>query len=150
MVEHQTILYKSVLKDKLKDHEIAALVNQVTKAVKALCPDAPQCTREIMSRAMLNDAEIITAQTITAQTKPVENKLIHLEVYGDKLNTGYNVHYAPNLKMIGYFYKEVDGFFVYKPNKNDSAWGGEVLTEIGQCLEDLNKDWKDQINNDLK
>lgn len=47
--------YKSIVKDVMKDHEIAALVNQVTKAVKAICPDAPQCTREVISRAILED-----------------------------------------------------------------------------------------------
>jgi hypothetical protein len=144
MIEHQEILYKSVLKDRLKEHEIAELVNRVIKAVKALCPNAPQCTRQIISRAMLRDADIIMPQNISPKAN-----LIHLEVYGDKENTGYNVHYAPNLKMIGYIYKEVDGFFVYQPSKGDGCWSGELLKEIAQCLEDLNKAWKNKINNKL-
>jgi hypothetical protein len=36
----------------MKDHEIAALVNEVTKQVKRICPDAPQCLREVVSKAV--------------------------------------------------------------------------------------------------
>ena len=54
--------YVSIVKNVMKDHEIAELVNQVTKAVKAICPDAPQCTREIISRAIQEDAIVIKPQ----------------------------------------------------------------------------------------
>ncbi len=37
---------------KFKDHELAALVNEVTKQVKAVCPDAPQCLREVIARSI--------------------------------------------------------------------------------------------------
>jgi hypothetical protein len=36
----------------MKDHEIAALVNEITKQVKNIYPDAPQCLREVVSKAV--------------------------------------------------------------------------------------------------
>ena len=38
----------------MKDHQIAELVNEVTSQVKRICPDAPQCLREVISNAVKN------------------------------------------------------------------------------------------------
>lgn len=42
----------------MKEHEIAELVNAVTKQVKVICPDAPQCLREVISRAVNSELEM--------------------------------------------------------------------------------------------
>ena len=36
----------------MKDHEIARLVNELTKQVKLICPDAPQMLREVISKTV--------------------------------------------------------------------------------------------------
>ncbi|WP_255555050.1 hypothetical protein [Moritella sp. 24] len=36
----------------MKDHELAELVNEVTRQVKAVCPNSPQCLREVIAKAI--------------------------------------------------------------------------------------------------
>lgn len=38
----------------MKDHDIAELVNNLTKEVHKLCPDAPQCLREVTSKTVVS------------------------------------------------------------------------------------------------
>jgi hypothetical protein len=42
----------------MKDHELASLVNRVTKSVKNICPEAPQCLRETIARAIKSELEL--------------------------------------------------------------------------------------------
>lgn len=38
--------------DDIKDHELAELVNEITKNVRAICPGAPQSLREVIAKAI--------------------------------------------------------------------------------------------------
>ena len=37
----------------MKDHEISAIVNELTREVKRICPDAPQQLRQVISRVIV-------------------------------------------------------------------------------------------------
>lgn len=36
----------------MKEHEVRELVNEVTREVKRICPNAPQSLREVVSKAV--------------------------------------------------------------------------------------------------
>lgn len=42
----------------MKDHEIAQLVNAVTKKIKVICPNAPQSLREAVSKTIKTELDV--------------------------------------------------------------------------------------------
>jgi hypothetical protein len=60
----------------MKDHEIAELVNEVTKQVKRVCPDAPQCLREVISRPIV---EALKPKVGTIKETYIHGKLVSRE-----------------------------------------------------------------------
>lgn len=52
-----------------------------------------------------------------------------------------------NRVNIGEFYQEMDGYYVYEPNRDKISgyWPEWMLLELGGKLKELNKPWDDQI-----
>jgi hypothetical protein len=66
-----------------------------------------------------------------------------------KYNISNNKLYYNNNKFIGEIIKDVDGFYVYFPDKNNNGFFNENLLDlISNKLKELNKPiWFDDINN---
>jgi hypothetical protein len=62
--------------------------------------------------------------------------------------------------MLGYAYKEVDGFYVFvtgtrlnsndPPKKEYGYWDAWILRGIADLLDEHNKEWNEQIQKELK
>jgi heme/copper-type cytochrome/quinol oxidase subunit 1 len=51
--------------------------------------------------------------------------------------------------VVGLLMKEIDGFYVWYPPENRGGYEPFILRAIADKLDELNKDWKDQINKSL-
>lgn len=59
--------------------------------------------------------------------------------------------YFENNKYLGRFIQDVDGFYYYWPDEDLSGcWSEFSLKCIAAALQEINKEWTEQINNDLK
>ncbi len=56
--------------------------------------------------------------------------------------------YWDNKKYLGTAYREVDGYYVIL--NSGGFWSDYALKEISDKLLELNKEWDEQIENDLK
>ena len=56
----------------------------------------------------------------------------------------YEVYF--NKQHLGYFYMEVDGFWVFIPKGNIGYWNEFSLRIIADKLEEMNKKWNDDLN----
>lgn len=65
-------------------------------------------------------------------------------------NSCYLVCCIGNKKVLGEFYQEVDGFFVFEPRykQGDGFWPDYLLEEILIKLKELNRPWAEIIDND--
>lgn len=55
--------------------------------------------------------------------------------------------YHDNGVYMGDVYQEVDGFYVFWPNKELTGfWGEEDMYEVYKLLRDKNKPWQDEID----
>lgn len=48
-------------------------------------------------------------------------------------------------KYIGYLYMEVDGYYVYQPVNVNGCWSAYEMRIIADKLDELNKDWDEQV-----
>lgn len=55
-----------------------------------------------------------------------------------------------NAKYLGTIYREVDGFYVYDPEKMSGYMSEGFLMEVALKLSDLNADWNDQITKEFR
>ena len=70
-------------------------------------------------------------------------KLVYTEKVNDqKLNVFYE-----NGVNIGEFIKGDDGYYIYFPVENGGAWSESVLYALAQHLEELNKEWHNELMN---
>lgn len=57
---------------------------------------------------------------------------------------------ADNGVCIGELYPEVDGFYVYEPDRSrGGCFSEQILMELALKLSELNADWNDMIHKDL-
>ena len=70
--------------------------------------------------------------------------LIRLE----KVDDDYHV-YFDNGVLLGEFYAEVDGYYVFTPKLRGGFWKSYVLRTIADKLDELNKEWDEQIKREL-
>lgn len=50
-----------------------------------------------------------------------------------------------NYKLIGELIKDVDGYFYFWPEDNNGAWASHNLRELADKLDELNKEWDEQV-----
>lgn len=48
--------------------------------------------------------------------------------------------------LLGYAYREVDGFYAFIFNDNKGCWSSYILKEIAEILDDLNKEYSNQLD----
>jgi hypothetical protein len=65
-------------------------------------------------------------------------------------NIGHRVLFHFGKVLLGYAYREVDGYYVFMAKNNDSFWSDHVLREIADKLTELNSDWDKQVNDYFK
>lgn len=61
----------------------------------------------------------------------------------------YNVYWENDL-FLGTFQKDVDGFYYFWEHGNGGCWGENELRNIADSLQEINKEWNEYINNNLK
>lgn len=66
-----------------------------------------------------------------------------------KTAQGYNVQHWNGL-LIGTFYMEVDGYYVFQPNVRGGYWPGYMLRALSDALEELNKEWDEIVERELE
>lgn len=54
------------------------------------------------------------------------------------------------LQLTGQIYREVDGYFVFAPNDRGGFFDAQSLRAIADYLDQLNKDWDAQIQEDMR
>lgn len=60
----------------------------------------------------------------------------------------YEVEFV-NGALLGEFYREVDGYYVFLPLLRGGFWDQYVLQELSEKLLELNREWDEQIQRDL-
>jgi len=58
--------------------------------------------------------------------------------------------YFEDRVYLGFVYQEVDGFYVFDPKREGGVWQAHELREIADILNELNKPWKEHIDNFFK
>lgn len=62
----------------------------------------------------------------------------------------YQVIFTENDKFLGMFERDIDGYFYFAENNRVSGyWSSYVLRAIADKLDEINKDWDEQIKRDL-
>jgi hypothetical protein len=56
--------------------------------------------------------------------------------------------YWDNAKYIGDMFPDVDGFYYFWPIKEGGSWSEYSLRLLADKLKELNKEWKEIIQND--
>lgn len=64
-------------------------------------------------------------------------------------NLKYEVLFKLNDRKIGDFLMENDGYFYFFPILNGGFWEAHILIEIGNKLNELNKEWDETIQKEL-
>lgn len=63
--------------------------------------------------------------------------------------TRYLAYLKSNMKCIGAFLMDVDGYYYFWPNNDGGYWGSYELRIIADALDLINKPWDDQVKKDL-
>jgi hypothetical protein len=72
--------------------------------------------------------------------------MIHLEYVIDGV---YTVYFNKK-KVIGSFVMQDDGYYGYYPNESSGYWSSYALRLVADELDELNKEWDEQIKKDIK
>ena len=62
----------------------------------------------------------------------------------------YLVYLKPNMKCIGVFSMDVDGYYYFWSNNDSGCWGSYELRMIADALDKVNKPYDDYIKKNLK
>lgn len=54
-----------------------------------------------------------------------------------------------NGKLLGEFYREVDGYYVFDPESGSGYWPEWLLRALADELEELNKEWNEQVEREI-
>lgn len=71
---------------------------------------------------------------------PVTSKI----TYTKQENGSYKIYYYNDV-FVGEFYMEVDGYYVFESVLKSGYIPGHLLLSLGNKLEELNKEWDDNI-----
>lgn len=77
----------------------------------------------------------------------IETEFLLLE---PESKTQYLVFYKQNMKCLGTFSMDVDGYYYFWPNNNSGCWGSYELIMIADALDIINKPWNEHIKQNLK
>ncbi len=62
----------------------------------------------------------------------------------------YLVYFKQNMKCIGAFSMDVDGYYYFWSNNDSGCWGSYELRMIADALDKVNKPYDDHIKENLK
>jgi hypothetical protein len=62
----------------------------------------------------------------------------------------YVLCYKPNMKCIGSFSLDVDGYYYFWSNNDSGCWGSYELRMIADALDKINKPYDDFVKENLK
>jgi hypothetical protein len=62
----------------------------------------------------------------------------------------YLVYFKQNMKCIGVFSMDVDGYYYFWSNNDSGCWGSYGLRMIADALDKVNKPYDDNIKENLK
>jgi hypothetical protein len=62
----------------------------------------------------------------------------------------YLVYFKQNMKCIGVFSMDVDGYYYFWSNNDSGCWGSYELRMIADALDKVNKPYDDYIKKNLK
>ena len=62
----------------------------------------------------------------------------------------YLVYFKQNMKCIGAFSMDVDGYYYFWSNNDSGSWGSYELRMIADALDKVNKPYDDHIKENLK
>ena len=51
---------------------------------------------------------------------------------------------------LGEILADVDGFYYFWPELKGGSWAAEMLKQIGELLDEMNKPWQEQIERELQ
>lgn len=72
-------------------------------------------------------------------------------LYTKEENGRINVYFGDHAIHLGFFYQEVDGFYVFDPNKTlDGVYNEHLLKFLADTIYELNKDWNQYIQKNIK
>jgi hypothetical protein len=60
----------------------------------------------------------------------------------------YNV-VTKNEKLVGELIMDVDGYFYFWPEDSTGAWTPYILRQLADKMDEINKPWDEQVENDL-
>ena len=83
------------------------------------------------------------------ETMFIDIETEHLTLKPDGKNT-YLVYFKQNMKCIGMFSMDVDGYYYFWSNNDSGCWGSYELRMIADALDKVNKPYDDHIKENLK
>ena len=83
------------------------------------------------------------------ETMFIDIETEHLTLKPDGKNT-YLVYFKQNMKCIGMFSMDVDGYYYFWSNNDSGSWGSYELRMIADALDKVNKPYDDHIKENLK
>ena len=83
------------------------------------------------------------------ETMFIDIETEHLTLKPDGKNT-YLVYFKQNMKCIGVFSMDVDGYYYFWSNNDSGCWGSYELRMIADSLDKVNKPYNDHIKENLK
>jgi hypothetical protein len=72
------------------------------------------------------------------------------DVITEELQGSTQVVVFCNGVVIGQMYQEVDGYYVFLPDRKDGFWEAYVLRAIADMLDEKNERWHKQVMKDLQ
>jgi hypothetical protein len=83
------------------------------------------------------------------ETMFIDIETEHLTLKPDGKNI-YLVYFKQNMKCIGTFSMDVDGYYYFWSNNDSGCWGSYELRMIADALDKVNKPYDDHIKENLK
>ena len=65
-------------------------------------------------------------------------------------DNSFSVFLRDSGKILGEIYKEVDGYYVYQPDKANGCWESYAMRTIADMLDEMNKEWDEQVKKELQ
>ncbi len=86
---------------------------------------------------------------IGIETMFIDIETEHLTLKPEGKNE-YLVYFKQNMKCIGAFSMDVDGYYYFWSNNGSGCWGSYELRMIADALDKVNKPYDDNIKENLK
>lgn len=73
-----------------------------------------------------------------------------MNIIYEKIDAYKHNAFYKNGKFLGELIMDVDGYFYFWPEDNNRAWASHHLREITNKLDELNKEWDEQVEKETK